>query len=142
MTDTSASVDSRFRPAIATRIADGYQNKSALHIAPQDNFIFWHSGVDRKLESEFMKHEKKWKDDTRHISSPIDKYLHPSYARIIGLGWPAVKFVLRSLQKQPDDWFYALRAITNVNPVSDDAAGDVKRMSEMWIGWGKKNGVL
>ncbi len=142
MNQTSATINPRFIPIITAEIAGGYENRSQLHLVPQDNLVLWRNNRERQCESEFKKHEKKWKEDTCHISSPVDKYLHPSYARIIGLGWPAVTHLLHSLKKQPADWFYALRAITNVNPVPDEAAGDMKRMSDIWIAWGEKQGVL
>lgn len=83
-----------------------------------------------------------WKKDTQFVSDPGQKYLHPSYARIIGLGEPAVKFILQSMEKQYDDWFYALRAITGEDPVTADMAGDVTRMSDAWIQWGRAKGIL
>jgi hypothetical protein len=76
-----------------------------------------HSFYNDRIALEFHKHERKWRRETIHVSSPYDKYLHPSYARIIGLGWPAAKLILESLQRRPADWFYALRAITGENPV-------------------------
>ena len=91
---------------------------------------------------EFRKHEKLWLRDTMFHSSPIDRYLHPSYARIIGLGWAAVPYVLRSLKRKPNDWFYALRAITGENPVPDSMAGDIVQMAEVWINWGKARSLI
>jgi hypothetical protein len=41
--------------------------------------------------------------------------------------------ILRSLQQEPDDWFYALRAITGENPVPASSAGDMRAMSEFWL---------
>jgi hypothetical protein len=77
---------------------------------------------------------------TRHLSSPTDRYLHPSYARIIGLGLAAVPLILEAMKRDPDDWFYALRAITGVNPVTAAMAGNMKKMTEAWIRWGENNG--
>ena len=45
------------------------------------------------------------------------------------------------MQRQPDDWFYALRAITGDNPVTNQIAGDVKKMTEAWVAWGRKRGL-
>ncbi len=94
------------------------------------------------IKSEFQKHERKWKKDTRFISSLSDKYLHPSYARIISLGYQVVPFILRSLEAEPDDWFYALRAITGQNVVPPSAAGDMQRMTDLWLKWGAENGLI
>ena len=51
------------------------------------------------VPAEFQRYEKKWKEDTQYTSSLTDKYLHPSYARIIGMGQPAVPLILRSLKQ-------------------------------------------
>lgn len=99
-------------------------------------------GGSAELRKEFEKQEKKWKNETRHISSPTEKYLHPSYARIIGLGQSAVPLILHSLEREADDWFYALRAITGENPVTATMAGDVRRMADAWIVWGRQKGLL
>lgn len=65
---------------------------------------------------------------------------HPAYQAIIGLGEPAVPLVLKELEQQPDRWFAALRAITGANPVREEDCGDVTRMAESWIEWGRANG--
>jgi hypothetical protein len=91
---------------------------------------------------EFEKHRRKWRRDTQHLSSPSERYLHPSYARIIGLGWPAASLILRSLRDDADDWFYALRAITGENPVSASMAGDMTKMSKAWLEWGEQQGLI
>lgn len=112
-----------------------FESKGAVTLRPVQS-------KDDFLALEFKTQERKWKQQTRHISSPVDKYLHPSYARIIGMGWPAVVHILRSLRKEPADWFYALRAITGANPVPNSAAGDVRRMTDLWIRWGEKRGLV
>jgi hypothetical protein len=98
--------------------------------------------VSPEIAKEFRRHEKKWKRDTRFLSSLSEKYLHPSYARIIGLGRPAIPHILRSLRHEPDDWFYALRAITGSNIVPMSMAGDMKKMTECWLEWGRKRGLV
>jgi hypothetical protein len=90
----------------------------------------------------FKAHERKWKRETQYISSLSDKYLHPSYARIIGMGPSAVPMILQSLKRQPNDWFYALRAITGDNPVDPNDAGDVAKMSQAWLEWGARRGFV
>jgi hypothetical protein len=94
------------------------------------------------VEVEFKKHERKWKRDTRYTSSLTERFLHPSYARIIGLGWPAVSLILRSLEREPNDWFYALRAITGADPVSATDIGYMAKMTKAWLNWGQQRGLL
>ncbi len=124
--------------------ADGSAGISAnlgrLFLEPQQH-IAGASGRALLVPAEFKKHEKKWKRDTRYTSSLMDKYLHQSYARIIGMGQPAVSLILRSLEQQPDDWFYALRAITSANPVHSTHAGDMQKMTRAWLNWGRRRGL-
>jgi hypothetical protein len=91
---------------------------------------------------EFRNHADMWKREMRFVSSLHEKYLHPSYARIIGIGEPAVPLILRSLQREPDDWFYALRAITGDNPVPASAAGNMREMTDAWLQWGRARGLI
>jgi hypothetical protein len=58
------------------------------------------------------------------------------------MGPAAVPLILEDMEKQPYDWFFALRSITGENPVPANAAGDVKRMSALWVAWGKRNGFI
>ena len=39
-------------------------------------------------------------------------------------------------------WFPALNAITGDNPVPDGAAGDVARMIEAWLAWGRDRRLI
>src|SRR6185437_2459252 len=142
MTETTGTlIDPKFKPVIAARVSEGLEFQPTLYIPADPSIIFLHAQDDR-TELEFKKHEKQWKKDTMHVSSPFEKYLHQSYARIIGLGWPVVRLILLSLKSQPADWFYALRAITGENPVPDSAAGDVRKMSEIWVKWGAQKGIV
>jgi len=77
-----------------------------------------------------------------YVSSLSEKYLHPSYARIIGMGRPVLPHILRSLQREPDDWFYALRAITGTNVVPMSLAGNMQEMTKCWLEWGRKRRLI
>lgn len=143
MTETTGTdVSPQFKPIIAAQVAVGLEQQRNLYLVQQDDVVLLRHDTGGRLASEFKRHEKKWKKDTKYFSSPGDKYLHPSYARIIGLGHPAVSLILKSMQRQPADWFYALRAITGANPVTQSMAGDVNKMSEAWIKWGERQGLL
>ncbi len=64
------------------------------------------------------------------------------YQQIIGMGELAVPLILEELQREPDQWFWALEMITQENPVPRQAAGKVRQMAEAWIAWGKEKGFL
>jgi hypothetical protein len=108
----------------------------------EDNIVVLRPTIQKPALSEFTKHKKKWNRDTQYTSSLSEKFLHPSYARIIGLGWPVVPMILASLKREPDDWFYALRAITGADPVRMGHAGIMPKMTDAWLNWGRRHGLI
>ena len=69
--------------------------------------------------------------------------MHPAYQKIIGMGEPAVPLILKDLAENgPDDWFWALTAIADDNPITEDIAGDMNAMTAAWLQWGRKRGYL
>jgi hypothetical protein len=64
------------------------------------------------------------------------------YQRIIGMGSGVVPLILEQLQREPDQWFWALEAITEENPVPPEAAGNTHQMAAAWIEWGKSRGLV
>jgi hypothetical protein len=98
--------------------------------------------VGQGVEREFRYHSETWLRETAHISSATELVLHPSYQRIIGLGPAVLPLLLRDLVLEPQDWFWALNAITGENPVPLEDAGDVRRMTEAWIRWGREHGYI
>ena len=94
------------------------------------------------LEEKFARHAAKWHAETGFMSSVRDKALHRSYQRIIGMGQKAVPLILRDLRKSPDHWFWALHAITGVDPVPPSDRGRIRRMTDAWLRWGRAQGFL
>jgi len=66
----------------------------------------------------------------------------PEYQRIIGMGSVAIPLILAELRREPNQWFWALSAITDENPVDPTAAGDVNRMADAWLEWGRNKGLI
>ena len=99
------------------------------------------SRTDEGLRVAFEELAHAWAARTAHLSSPAKLVEDPAYRQIIGLGPAVLPFVLRDLEQTGRFWFPALHAITGENPVSDDAAGDIDRMTEAWIEWGRANGL-
>jgi hypothetical protein len=66
--------------------------------------------------------------------------MQESYQRIIGMGPDAVPFLLRELERKPGHWFWALYAITGINPIPPESEGNLKGMAKAWINWGKQQG--
>lgn len=93
------------------------------------------------LEERFLRHAEKWREDTGFISSVGEMATHPSYQHIIGMGWDAVPLIMRELRECPDHWFWALKAITQIDPVPVCNRGKVERMRNAWIDWADANGI-
>ena len=49
--------------------------------------------------------------------------------------------LLRDLEKRPRLWVWALPRITGENPIPEDAGGNITRMSELWLQWGRARGL-
>lgn len=101
--------------------------------------------ISRRRESiadRFRELLRHWKADVMSLSSATEMAMHPAYQQIIGLGHGAVPLLLRELEREPDHWFWALRAITGVDPVEPTQRGRVKEMAEAWLRWGREQGLI
>ncbi len=56
------------------------------------------------------------------------------------MGWEALPLIVRDLKESKADWFWALTAITGENPISEEIAGNIKKMTEAWLQWGRMRG--
>jgi hypothetical protein len=94
------------------------------------------------VRERFQRLAAQWKEQSRHMSNTAQMAMLPSYQQIIGMGDPAVPFLLEELRREPDHWFWALQAITLENPVPSDAAGKVRLMARAWVEWGIREGYI
>lgn len=98
--------------------------------------------TESSLEERFLEYADKWERETGYLSSVTKRAMHPTYQAIIGMGGDVVPLLLRDLQKHRRDWFWALTAITQANPISQENAGKVDQMVAAWVNWGKEKGLL
>lgn len=91
--------------------------------------------------NKFKQLAAKWHTEQDLFSSTIS-FDHPAYQEIIEMGVVVVPLILRELQQEPDYWFYALQEITEENPVPSDQEGNLDRMTETWLSWGKEKGYI
>ncbi len=94
------------------------------------------------IRERFQRLAAEWKEQSRYLSNTAQMAMLKPYQQIIALGWPAVPLILEELQREPRQWFWALEAITDENPVPSEAAGKVRLMAQAWIEWGKRQGHL
>jgi hypothetical protein len=81
-----------------------------------------------------------WKKETGHLSKISKRCTHVAYQEIIGMGREVVPLILHDLRESRDDWFWALSAITGENPITEADAGNVPKMTEAWLRWGRAKG--
>jgi hypothetical protein len=94
-------------------------------------------------EERFRRLAAEWKRRTFLLSKISAKVMDDSYQKIIGMGPVAIPFILRDLcDNGPNHWFWALHAITEENPVPEEAVGNIKAMTEAWLQWGREKGYL
>jgi len=96
-----------------------------------------------KIALRFERLAAEWRKQHRAMSSVTEMSMLPSYQQIIGLGEDAIPMILRELKAEggePDQWFWALRAIAEVNPVPPADQGDFVKMAQAWIKWGESEG--
>ncbi len=94
------------------------------------------------IEERFQALAAQWKVECGVMSSVTQKAMHPAYQQIIGLGPAAVPLLLQGLQRSPDHWFWALKAITGEDPVPPEDRGRINRMAQHWIAWGRRHGFI
>ena len=141
----------------ATKLSDGARTVVAHGTTPEESQArasrVWEArekqiadvadrGIDEGLRVTFEELARAWTAETAHISSPVKLMEHPAYRQIVGLGPAVLPLLLRDLAENRRFWFPALNAITGENPVPDDAAGEIGKMIEAWIEWGRKRRLI
>jgi hypothetical protein len=92
------------------------------------------------VEQRFRRLEAKWQMETAFISSRTVLCNHPAFLEIISLGDAVVPLMLRDIEKEPRLWVWALRQITGADPVPKSDQGNITKMGEAWLRWGREHG--
>lgn len=90
---------------------------------------------DKAMADRFRLLATRWRAETRYLSSITEAVIHPSYQAIVGMGQTVIPFIITSLRREPDWWFWALKAITGDDPVPAEARGNLRAMTEAWLKW-------
>jgi len=96
--------------------------------------------LDNSIEQRFHEMATEWKAFLGVSSSLSEMFVQPSYQEIIALGEPAVPLVLAELEREPDWWFAALKAMTGSDPVAPEQRGKLVEMTRAWLDWGRARG--
>jgi hypothetical protein len=102
--------------------------------------------VEQSLQERLREQAEKWERETAHLSSPLQRMMHPSYQAILGMGAEhkreVICFLLRDLQQNRRDWFLALSYLSQANPINPRDAGKTDKLVNSWVKWGKEQGLL
>jgi hypothetical protein len=98
--------------------------------------------AEPRVRDRFRRLSAEWKEQSRYLSNTAQMAMLKPYQKIIGMGPSVVPLLLEELRREPDQWFWALEAITEENPVPPDAEGKVRLMAEAWVEWGRRQGYL
>ena len=94
------------------------------------------------LQRDFYRLAAIWKTTTIHMSNITEKCSHPAYQQIIAMGPDVLPLIFEELDREPDDWFVALRALTGVNPVPMQSRANIRETVSAWREWAKQHGYL
>jgi hypothetical protein len=95
------------------------------------------------LQKKFRALVRDWQRERGAMSSITEMAMLPSYQKIIGMGEAAVPLLISQLKSEgnePDQWFWALMAITDANPVDAKDQGNFANMAQSWIKWAENVG--
>jgi hypothetical protein len=98
--------------------------------------------IDSELEQKFNGLVAQWRQKTMFMSRAADITSDFTYYQIIGLGPAIIPLILRQVQRGEGHWFLALRALTGENPVKAEEAGNLVKMAQSWLEWGKRQGII
>lgn len=84
---------------------------------------------------------EKWREETSASPTMLQE-VNDTYLDIIGLGPEAIPHILKDLDRTSDHWFIALKAIAKVDPVQPPDRGNIRKMKDAWLDWGRQQGYI
>ena len=95
---------------------------------------------EKELKEKFQSLVEQWKEGTQFASTVLEMAMHPAYQYIIGMGPKVLPYILQRLSREQEHWFWALKAITSEDPVPTASRGNLNKMRDAWLQWGKEKG--
>lgn len=123
-----------------------YRYISIVPTASEYNFILGYNAsysyIFQDFTYKFNNLAATWKYDTRMTSSASQILLHDAYQEIIGMGEKALPLIFNELNKESNQWFWALKSITGYDPIKPAQMGDISQMKKAWLEWGSSQGYV
>ncbi len=93
-----------------------------------------------RIRRDFRNLANWWHDATDALSVTAMKMEHPAYRQILDeLGQAAIGPILEDLRDRGGHWFHALSQLTGLPIAPFQARGDLQRVKDYWLTWGKTN---
>jgi hypothetical protein len=130
------SFDRKRKKLTATIAADivALDDDVAVVIAPAEDVT--------QMAARFQQYADIWDRETIYMSSTPRMVMHDAYQKIMAMGPRVVPILLADLQRTRRSWFWALRHLTNANPVPPEDQGNLDKMVSAWVSWGKHEGLI
>jgi len=100
------------------------------------------SGRRDPRRERFRSLARQWRSETQWLSSTTEVAMNPAYQTIIGMGAEALPMILEDLRENSGQWYWALKAISNEDPVVPRDRGSIKKMKGAWLQWGETKGLV
>jgi hypothetical protein len=123
---------------LAELIAHFDQKEAEDWSAFSDSFSFFLK-LHNSPAQRFKELAADWRSAAGFLSDTNEICGHPSYQQIIGMGILALPFLFAELEREPEHWFWALKAITGADPIPEEHLGNVELMSRDWLDWAEKS---
>lgn len=94
------------------------------------------------MKRRFTRLANQWRRETVFMSSVHDMAMNQAYQHIIGMGSDVIPIILNELRHREDHWFWALYALTGVDPIPPSDRGNIHKMTLAWLRWGERNDYL
>ena len=115
------------------------------HISYEDfisNSIYLRNRYQQSLIEHFDNLKLLWLEETKMSSNVFITLKHPAHIKIIELGIDVLPMLLHDLRDNKNHWFYTLSIITNHNPIKTKNLGNIDKMIDDWLEWGKSNNFI
>lgn len=114
----------------------------AVSVVPSYTTVALEEKLPDTLADEFCSLVAQWERETFMDSSLTVIFTHPAYQKIIGMGKDALTLILRELEVNSGQWFYALVNIVRADVAKEAGATTFAEARDAWLEWGRKQGYL
>ena len=95
------------------------------------------------IEQRFRTLTDQWQKATGAYSLASQKAMHPAYLQIIAMGKPVIPLILKELSQKGGHWYIALETLNDgVSPVLSQDSGNIRKMKQTWLDWGRTVGYV